>query len=68
MNAKKILGIGCLLAVTMIGLSSASAAGKAKKAATGNSAHRGRRRSSPAQYTEMLTALQAEIAKAVPAW
>jgi hypothetical protein len=66
MSVRKTLSIGCLLAATAIGLSSAAAAGKAKQAepavpltAAGEKLQ--------ARYAEMFKALKAAISKAVPA-
>jgi len=62
MNAKRTLRVGCLLATIVLGLSHASAATKAEPAtpltAVGEKLL--------ARYTDMLTALQAEVAKALP--
>ena len=59
MNVKKVTGIVCSLAVLAAGLARASAAPATPLTPSGEKL--------AAHYTEMLTALQAEIAKAVPA-
>jgi chromosome segregation ATPase len=66
MNAKKTLRIGCLLAATVIGLSSASAAGKGRKAAPETPLTAAGEKLLT-HYSEMLTAMRAEIGKALPA-
>ena len=63
MNRKKAIGIVCMFAAMAIGLSQASAAGK--PAAEPPLTAAGEKLL--AHYSEMLTALQAEIAKALPA-
>jgi hypothetical protein len=62
MNRKKLSGVGCMLAAMAIGLSHASAAGKA--AAEVPLAESGQKLL--ARYSDMLTALRAEVAKALP--
>ena len=65
MNANKTLGIGCLLAATVIGISAASAAGKVAESWAGTSAQRGGEKHL-GYYSTMLTVLQTEIARSLP--
>ena len=62
MNRRVLFGMACLTLLLMVGLTSAAAAEEAKPegqlTATGEKLLAG--------YTEMLTALQAEITKALP--
>jgi len=63
MNYKKLLGIGCLLAVMAIGASNVSAA-NAKTTAETPLSEAGQKL--VGKYSDQLKALQAEIAKALP--
>ena len=62
MRTKKLLGIGCLLATMVFGLSHASAAKNAEADIPLTKAGE----KLLAQYSDMLTALQAEVGKALP--
>lgn len=65
MDCKNAIGVGCMLAALMIGLTSASAAQKGKKSEpTGTLTPAGEKLQ--ARYADTLAALQAEITKALP--
>ena len=65
MNWKTLFGVVCLLAVTLMGVANVSAA-KKKRNAEPETPLTAAGEELAAQYSEMLGALQAEIAKALP--